>query len=152
MKKLLWMFVLLCGLLPISCQAQSGQEKKKEIQNGTVHLTRDEFLKKVANYEKNPDQWIFLGDKPCIIDFYATWCGPCRQIAPVLEELAQKYAGQIDIYKIDVDKEKELAAAFGIRSIPTLLFCPKDGQPQLAQGALSKADFERAIQEVLLKK
>ena len=87
-----------------------------------------------------------------LVDFYADWCGPCKMIAPILEELAKEYDGKIDIYKVDTEKEQELAAVFGIRSIPTLLFCPMDGRPQVAQGAMSKADFEKAIDELLLKK
>lgn len=119
---------------------------------GTLQLTKAEFLKKVANYESQPDKWTYLGDKPCIIDFYASWCGPCKQIAPVLEELAKEYQGQIYIYKVDTEKEPELSAAFGIRSIPTLLFCPMGEQPQIAQGALPKSVFKEAIDTVLLKK
>ena len=119
---------------------------------GTIALTKDEFLKKVANYEKNPDEWKYLGDKPAIIDFYATWCGPCKSIAPSLEELAEEFKDQIYIYKIDTDKEQELAAAFGIRSIPTLLFIPMDGAPQMAQGAIPKKDLKKAIETVLLNK
>lgn len=117
-----------------------------------TELTKADFLKKVANYEASPDKWVYEGDKPCIIDFYATWCGPCKMVAPILEELADEYAGKIDIYKVDTEKEEELAASFGIRSIPSLLFCPMDGQPQMAKGAMGKADFKRAIDEVLLKK
>ena len=115
-------------------------------------LTKQEFLSKVANYEASPDKWVYEGDKPCIVDFFATWCGPCKMIAPILEELADEYAGKIDIYKVDTEKEEELAASFGIRSIPSLLFCPMGEQPQMAGGAMSKADFKKAIEEVLLKK
>ncbi|MDD2286711.1 MAG: thioredoxin [Paludibacter sp.] len=121
-------------------------------QMGTIKLTKAEFLQKVANYETSPTEWKYLGDKPCIIDFYADWCGPCKAIAPVLEELAKEYDGQIYIYKVDTEKEQELAAAFGIRSIPSLLFCPIGEQPQMAQGALPKETFKKAIDEVLLKK
>ena len=119
---------------------------------GTIHLTKAEFLTKVANYEANPTEWKYLGDKPCIIDFYASWCGPCKTIAPILEDLAKEYDGQIYIYKIDTEKEQELAAAFGIRSIPTILFCPVGENPQMAQGAMPKDAFKQAIEEVLLKK
>lgn len=115
-------------------------------------LTKTEFLKKVANYEASPNKWVYKGDKPCIVDFYATWCGPCKMVAPILEELAEEYAGKIDIYKVDTEKEEGLAASFGIRSIPSLLFCPMNGQPQMAKGAMGKADFKKAINEVLLKK
>ena len=98
-----------------------------------VHLTKAEFLKKVYNYEANPNDWKYEGDKPAIVDFYATWCGPCKALAPVLEELAKEYAGKVYIYKIDVDKEEELAGAFGIRSIPTLLWIPQSGKPTVTQ-------------------
>ena len=118
----------------------------------TINLTKAEFLEKVVNFEKNPTEWIYLGDKPCIVDFYANWCAPCRQIAPILEELAKEFEGQIYIYKVDTEKERELAAAFGIRSLPTLFFIPMDGAPQMAQGALPKATFRQAIEEILLNK
>ncbi|SEF52198.1 MULTISPECIES: thioredoxin [Parabacteroides] len=116
-----------------------------------TELTKAEFLNKVADYEASPNEWKYKGDKPCIVDFYATWCGPCKMIAPILEELAEEYKGKIDIYKVDTEKEEELAAAFGIRSIPTLLFCPMNEQPQMAKGAMGKTDFKKAINEVLLK-
>ena len=119
---------------------------------GTIHLTKEEFLKKVVNYETNPNEWKYLGDKPCIIDFYASWCGPCKMIAPILEELAKEYDGQIYIYKINTEEEQELAGAFGIRSIPSLLFVPMTGQPQMAQGAMPKQSFKEAIDNVLLGK
>lgn len=129
--------------------SNSGDSQKKV---KTIHLTKADFLRKVANYETNPDEWEYLGDKPAIIDFYADWCGPCKRIAPILEELADKYDGEIYIYKIDTEKEQELAAVFGIRSIPTLLFIPVGDQPQMVRGALPKESFEKAIQEILLKK
>ncbi len=118
----------------------------------TIHLTRADFLNKVANFEKSPDKWVYLGDKPAIIDFYADWCGPCKMIAPILDELAEEYDGQIYIYKVDTEAEQQLAAEFGIRSIPSLLFVPMDEAPQMAQGALPKDAFKQAIEEVLLKK
>ena len=118
----------------------------------TIHLTKAEFLKKVANYETNPNEWKYLGDKPAIVDFYASWCGPCKTIAPILEELAAEYGDKIYIYKVDTEEEEELAAAFGIRSIPSLLFIPMNGKPQMAQGAMPKSAFKDAINEILLKK
>ena len=152
MKKLGLLF-LLTGLTLISCNGQ--QTKKNEKNNDTmktISLTKAEFLSKVANYETNPKDWKYLGDKPAVIDFYASWCGPCKMIAPILEELAAEYGDSIYIYKIDTEKEQELAAAFGIRSIPTLLFVPMDGAPQMAQGALPKASLKEAIDKVLLNK
>lgn len=113
------------------------------------HLTKSTFLEKVFNYEKNQD-WKYEGNLPCVIDFYADWCGPCKMVAPVLEELSKEYEGKINIYKIDTDKEQELASVFGIRSIPSLLFCPVDDKPQMAQGALPKESLKQAINEILL--
>ncbi len=113
------------------------------------HLTKETFLEKVFNYEENKD-WKYEGDLPCVIDFYADWCGPCKMVAPILEELAKEYDGKIHIYKIDTEEQQELAAAFGIRSIPSMLFCPKEGQPQMAQGALPKPTLKKAIEEILL--
>jgi len=92
----------------------------------TEHLTKQAFLEKVFNYEQNTE-WKFEGELPCLIDFYADWCGPCKMVAPVLEELSEEYKGKINIYKINTEQETELAGAFGIRSIPSILFVPKDG-------------------------
>ena len=115
-----------------------------------THLTKAEFLKKVYNYEANPNDWKYEGDKPCIVDFYATWCGPCKALAPVLEDLAKEYEGKIYIYKVDVDKEQDLAAAFGIRSIPTLLWVPLNGKPKTTQGAMPKNELKKMIDDTLL--
>lgn len=112
------------------------------------HLTKETFKEKVFDFEKNKD-WKFEGSKPCLVDFYADWCGPCKMVAPILEELKAEYGDDLDIYKIDTEKEQELSAMFGIQSIPSLLFIPKDGQPQMAQGALSKENFKQAFAEVL---
>lgn len=114
----------------------------------TEFLTMDTFKNKVFNFEEN-QEWKFEGDLPCLIDFYADWCGPCKAVAPVLEELSEEYAGKVNIYKIDTEAEQQLAAMFGIRSIPSLLFCPKDGKPQMAVGALPKDSLVQAIDEVL---
>ncbi|MBI5474851.1 MAG: thioredoxin [Ignavibacteriae bacterium] len=115
------------------------------------HLTKETFLTKVFDYEKNTE-WQFNGELPAIIDFYADWCGPCKMVAPVLEGLSKEYAGKIDIYKIDTDKEQELASVFGIRSIPSILFIPKDGKPQMAMGAMPREAFVEAINTVLKPK
>jgi len=112
------------------------------------HLTKETFLKKVFNYEKNKD-WIYEGEKPCIIDFYADWCGPCKTVAPVLEELAIDFNGKMDIFKVNTEEEQELASVFGIRSIPSFLFVPSEGQPQMAMGALPKETFIKAFKDVL---
>jgi thioredoxin len=113
-----------------------------------INLTKGGFLRKVANYENDRTEWKFLGDKPAVVDFYASWCGPCKALAPVLEELSKEYAGVVDIYKVNVDDEEELAAAFGIRSIPTLLFIPLDGKPKIVQGALPKNQLKATIESI----
>lgn len=112
------------------------------------HLTKETFKEKVFNFEQNKD-WKYEGDAPCLIDFYADWCGPCKIVAPVLEELQAEYGDSIHIYKVNTEEQRELSAMFGIQSIPSLLFVPKEGQPQMAMGALPKATFEQAISEVL---
>lgn len=113
------------------------------------HLTKATFLEKVFNYEEN-QEWKFEGELPCLIDFYADWCGPCKMVAPILEELSKEFDGKINIYKVNTEAEQELSAAFGIQSIPSLLFCPKEGKPQMAMGALPKQAMTDAINEVLL--
>ena len=112
------------------------------------HLSKESFLKKVFNYEENKE-WKFEGVKPCIIDFYADWCGPCKMVAPVLEELAKDFEGKIDVFKVNTEEEQDLASAFGIRSIPSFLFVPSEGQPQMAMGALPKETFIKAFKDVL---
>lgn len=123
----------------------NNQNKKGKME----HLTVETFKTKVFDYEKNKE-WKFEGDKPAIIDFYADWCGPCKMVAPVLEELSNEYDGKVDIYKVDTEVEQELAAVFGIRSIPSILFIPKSGQPQMSAGAMPKEGFVQAINEILL--
>lgn len=115
------------------------------------HLTKAEFLTKVVNYETSSEEWKFLGIRPVLVDFYASWCGPCKMIAPILEELSVEYAGKVDIYKVDTEKETELASAFGIRSIPSLLFIPMTGKPHMMQGALSKADLKKELDSISKK-
>jgi thioredoxin 1 len=115
----------------------------------TEHLTEKTFMEKVFNYKANTE-WKFEGELPCVIDFYADWCGPCKIVAPILEELALEYKDKINVYKINTEEEMELSGAFGIRSIPSLLFIPKEGQPQMAVGALPKEAMKNTINEVLL--
>ena len=112
------------------------------------HLTKEAFLEKVFDYENNRE-WKFNGELPCIIDFYADWCGPCKMVSPILEDLSKQYSGKINIFKIDTDKEQELASVFGIRSIPSILFVPKEGKPQMALGALPRESFVQAINSIL---
>ena len=173
--KRIFVITLAIALLPIiGCEAGAKDKKsdnkpvssenaeKKTVtasnvnlEGQVIHLTKDEFLEKVMNYEKNPEEWVFEGDKPCVIDFYADWCQPCRIAGPVLEELASEYAGKINVYKIDTQKERELAGAFGIRSIPAFLWCPTEGKPQMSNGIArspeeTKEMFKNIIDDFLL--
>jgi thioredoxin len=112
------------------------------------NLTTETFKEKVFDYERG-SEWEYKGELPCIIDFYADWCGPCKMVAPVLKELSEEYSGSINVYKVDTESEQELASVFGIRSIPSILFVPKTGKPQMAMGALPKESFVKAITDVL---
>lgn len=112
------------------------------------YLTKETFKNKVFDYENNRE-WKFEGKIPAIIDFYADWCGPCKMVAPILEELSREYDGKLNVYKVNTEEERELAAVFGIQSIPSLLFVPTEGQPQMAMGALPKETFKQAFKEVL---
>ncbi len=115
----------------------------------TEHLNKQTFLEKVFNYEQNKE-WKYEGELPALVDFWAPWCGPCRMVGPVLEELSEEYKGKVNIYKVNTDEEQELGGVFGIRSIPSLLFIPKDGQPRMAVGALPKESLIEAIEKELL--
>lgn len=112
------------------------------------HLTKETFKEKIFNFEDNKD-WKFEGDKPAIIDFYADWCGPCKMVAPILEELSTEYDGKVDIYKVDTEDQQELAGMFGVSSIPSILFIPMDEKPQMSAGALPKDTFKNVIKDVL---
>lgn len=151
-----WLIVLI-GLLVLSCGPGKKKDNRESIQNTpkeitVTALTKNTFLEKVNNYEQNGKEWNFLGDKPAIIDFYASWCGPCKMIAPILEELSKEYQGKVDFYKVDTEKEPELAAAFNIRSIPAILFIPLKGTPQMNVGAMRKDEFKQMIDSMLLNK
>lgn len=123
--------------------------KNEQTIMATINLTKGGFLRKVYDYETNPNEWKFLGARPALIDFYASWCGPCKALAPVLDELSMEYAGRVDIYKVNVDDEEELAALFKVRSIPTLLFVPMNGNPQVSMGAMSKAELAKRLDELI---
>lgn len=111
------------------------------------HLTKETFIEKIFDFENN-QEWNYKGSLPAVLDFYADWCGPCKTVAPILEELATEYSGKLNIYKINTEQEQELAAAFGIRSIPSILFVPQNGQPQMSAGALPKNGFEQAFKDI----
>ena len=115
----------------------------------TEHLTRDTFIEKVFDYEKN-QEWKYQGELPCIIDFWAPWCGPCKMVGPVVDELSKEYEGKLNFYKVNTDEEQELSQIFGIRSIPSILFVPKEGQPKMSVGALPKDVMKEAVEKELL--
>jgi len=151
--------LLLSVFLITSCgnateKSTSSNNEKVELSNKIVpeHLTLETFKDKIWDFDANSEEWTYKGSEPCIIDFYADWCGPCKIIAPIMEELAAEYEGRIKIYKIDTDDERELASAFGIRSIPSVLFSPLKGKPLMRTGALSKEDYIKIIEEQLLIK
>ena len=138
MKKLF--FILFATVLSLSAFSQTSPK--------IIHLDDNSFKEKVYDYA-NSKEWDFKGNKPVIVDFYATWCGPCKRVAPVLEELQKEYGDDIQIYKVDTDKSPAVSAAFGIRSIPSFLFIPAKGKPTMAQGALPKKTFVKAITDAM---
>ena len=152
MKKINLKLILTIFVFTFSILDFFGQASTKTISNEgkVIYLTSAEFKEKVFNWEKSPENWVFEGDRPCIVDFYADWCKPCRMVAPIMEELALKYKGKLTIYKVNTDKEKEVSSVFGIRSIPSILFCPTKGKPQMATGALPKDTYIQVIEEFLL--
>ena len=158
MKRLFLISIAMTVAGLTSCSGNSQQAKsvvKKQVltqqnakKRNVQELTAETFKQKVMNYDIHPNEWIFEGSRPAIIDFYATWCGPCKQTAPIVEKLAEDYAGRIDVYKVDVDQQQELAAFFGVQSIPTILFIPKEGTPQRVSGAMPRSGFDEAIKQV----
>lgn len=174
MKKAL--SILLLSFVLFSCKGEAGEKQNtdaaaaanteeaagtktviaaNEPTGKAIHLTKEEFLAKVMNYEKNTQEWVYEGDKPCIVDFYADWCGPCKIASPVLDELAAEYAGEIYVYKVNTETERELAGVFGIRSIPSFLLVPQEGRPSMSSGIgrtpeETKEMFKKMIEEVLL--
>lgn len=148
--------VVLLVISVAACGAGKGDKKgsdsAEKSNKATISLTTDHFLKKVADFKTNPSEWKYLGDKPSIIDFHADWCIYCKKLEPVLEELAKEYEGKIYIYKVDTEKEREVAAAFGIQGLPTLLFIPLNDEPRVAQGAIPKDELKKIIDTILLNK
>lgn len=141
--------IIALGLIFVLRPVIAGNPDKANNSEGKViHLTNATFKQKVFNYEKNT-QWKYEGTMPAIIDFYANWCGPCKQLSPRLEEIAKEYKGKVIVYKVNTDVERELAQSLGVTSLPTLLFIPVKGQPQAATGALPKESLVQAINEVL---
>lgn len=146
------LFVTSCGARAEGNAEESKDKKTNESEKrAVITLSTDEFVKKVADFRSNAQEWKYLGDKPAILDFYADWCIYCKKLTPILEELAKEYDGKIYIYKIDTEKEREIAAAFGIRALPTLLFIPMNEDPQIAQGAVPKDELKKIIDSLLLK-
>lgn len=117
-----------------------------------INLTKESFVERVADFLSYPQEWIYKGNKPCLVDFHAPWCSYCKTLSPILDQLAEEYEGKIDIYKVDVDQEEELEKAFSIRTIPTLLLCPTDKQPTLTLGTLTKVQLKELINDKLLNK
>ena len=133
------------------CVCAQAQESQAPATGEVIEMDDLMFRYRIIDYKTETSEWSYKGDKPCIIDFYATWCAPCRMISPILKDIAKEYKDSIWVYKVDVDKQKELAAAMGIQSLPTILFIPKKGNPQMIVGAADTGTFHRAVKEVLLK-
>lgn len=156
-----YIFTILAVLLLLTGCTHGNRQQKQPTQptavsntaqsqvNEVTPLTAKDFKRKVMDYDRHPDQWVFEGTRPAVVDFYATWCRPCKMMAPVVEQLARKYKGKIDFYKVDIDQEEELASVFGIQSIPTLLFIPAKGNPAVQTGAMPQEELEKTIQTLL---
>lgn len=151
MSRLSFLIATVCIVCMCACHAQTSAQIIAETEDTVaVHaLDKAAFLEKVFNYEKD-SVWTYRSDKPAVIDFYTTWCQPCKALEPVMKELAESYKDKVVFYKVDVEAEEELGAVFGIQSIPTILFVPLKGKPSLAKGAAPKMLVEQAIKELLL--
>ncbi len=167
MKKLVFA-MLIAGSTALACNSSEGKstaDSKATEKTATeaaaegkaIHLTNAMFKEQIMDYEKNPKEWVYKGEKPGIIDFYADWCRPCKITSPILDELAQEYAGKINIYKVNVDQERELASMFGISSIPAFLYMPMEGNPTMGPPGIAptpeetKEMFKQYIDEILLQ-
>ena len=156
MKKLFFIVALysLIALNACSSNDKNGTDQNvREYQEGTVNqMNGAMFAKMIWDFKKNPDNWVFEGDTPCIIDFYADWCRPCKMVAPIMEELAKEYKGKVKIFRINTDQERELASMFRINSIPAVMLIPKSGKPQMAVGAQPKDSYVKAIHDFMMVK
>ncbi len=155
MKKTVTLIVFfLTSILAYACQEANNQSKAKEKQKNekskVIQMNKEMFINDIFDY-RNSQTWNFKGDKPAIIDLYAVWCGPCRMVAPIMEDLANEYEGKINIYKVNVDKERELASFLGANSIPLFVFIPLKGEPRLFNGAADKKTYKKIIDDFLLK-
>ena len=137
------------AIIAFGLSANAQEEKKGE--SKVKHLTYKEFLSKVWNFESSPNTFVYKGDLPAIVDFYADWCGPCRRVAPIMEKLAEEYEGKLLVYKVNTDQERALATAFNVKSIPMVLFIPKEGQPMMQVGAMPEEGYRKVVEEQLLK-
>jgi thioredoxin 1 len=153
MKRKLILSLIVSSIFMVTCRSEnkvaagSGNDSKEAV----IQLTNDGFKKMIFDYDANK-QWKYEGTKPAIIDFYADWCGPCRQLSPMVEEIAKQYEGKIIVYKVNTDKEQVLSQNMGITGLPTLLFIPADGKPQMSMGLIPKESLIKAINEVLMVK
>ncbi len=154
MKKLTFIFIFLATFSLSACNSNAGNNTgaPENAEGQVVKLTAESFQKLVWDYKKNPQEWVFLGDQPVIIDFYADWCRPCKMVAPIMDELSKEYKGKVRIYKVNTDEQRELAGLFQIKSIPAMLFIPKNGKPQMSVGALQKPAYVEMINNVLIVK
>jgi thioredoxin 1 len=153
MKMKIFLSILIPSLFFINCKSENKtlSDSKNPDTTAVVQLTNEAFKKMIFSYDLNKE-WEYKGTKPAIIDFYADWCAPCRQLSPIVDELAREYAGKIAVYKVDTEKEKILTQSMGITGLPTLLFIPAEGNPKMSMGLLSKESLIKAINEVLLIK
>lgn len=155
MKKISGLVLVLFLLVSLSCTSAGDNNRENptgKIKEGVVNqLTTEMFKKLVYNYQKNPKNWVYEGKLPCVIDFYADWCRPCRMVAPIMEELANQYKGKVVFYKVNTDQEMELSQTFNIRSIPVILYVPANEKPQMSVGLSGKEEYTEQIKSLLLK-